>query len=78
MGVRIIAIVVLIAALAGVWSLRGRAMDHYLASQTYEDIYYLPPPEWLDVMSLGYRRALADLIWLRASIYTSWKLDHAR
>lgn len=69
MGVRIIAIVVLIAALAGVWSLRGRAMDHYLDSQTYEDIYYLPPPEWLDVMSLGYRRALADLIWLRALIY---------
>jgi len=69
MGVRTIAIVVLLAALTGVWSLRGRAMDGYLQTQTYEDIYYLPPPNWLQVMSLGYRRALADLIWLRALIY---------
>jgi hypothetical protein len=66
---RIIVLVVLLAALTGVWSLRGRAMDQYLASQTYEDIYYLPPPHWLQVMSLGYQRALADLIWLRALIY---------
>ncbi|MBW2507597.1 MAG: hypothetical protein JRE81_03105, partial [Deltaproteobacteria bacterium] len=69
MGVRIIAVALLLAALAGVWSLRGRAMDHYLETQAYEDIYYLPPPDWLQVMSLGYRRALADLIWLRALIY---------
>jgi hypothetical protein len=40
-----------------------------ISTQTYEDIYYLPPPEWLQVMSLGHRRALADLIWLRALIY---------
>jgi tetratricopeptide (TPR) repeat protein len=64
-----IVLLVLLAALTGVWSLRGRAMDQYLASQTYEDIYYLPPPHWLQVMSLGYQRALADLIWLRALIY---------
>ena len=44
-------------------------MDQYLATRTYEDIYYLPPPDWLEVMSLGYRRALADLVWLRALIY---------
>jgi tetratricopeptide (TPR) repeat protein len=69
MGVRIIAVALLLAALAGVWSLRGRAMDQYLETQAYEDIYYLPPPSWLQVMSLGYRRALADLIWLRALIY---------
>lgn len=68
-GARIVAMVAMIAAVAGVWSLRGRAMNQYLRTQTYEDIYYLPPPEWLEVMSLGYRRALADLIWLRALIY---------
>ena len=44
-------------------------MGHYLETQTYEDIYYLPPPQWLQVMGLGHRRALADLIWLRALIY---------
>jgi hypothetical protein len=66
---RLIAIAVVLGLLWGVWSLRTRSMDHYLATQTYEDIYYLPPPDWLQVMSLGYRRALADLIWLRALIY---------
>lgn len=69
MRFRLVAIVLVLAALAGVWSLRTRSMDHYLGTQTYEDIYYLPPPSWLQVMSLGYRRALADLIWLRALIY---------
>lgn len=68
-GGRLIVAVLLIAALAGVWSLRSCAMNQYLATQTYEDIYYLPPPDWLEVMSLGYRRALADLIWLRALVY---------
>jgi hypothetical protein len=69
LGARLVAIVLMLATLAGVASLRGRAMDQYLSTQTYEDVYYLPPPAWLQVMSLGYRRALADLIWLRALIY---------
>lgn len=59
----------LVGGVLGVGALRGRAMEHYLGTQTYEDIYYLPPPQWLQVMSLGYTRALADLIWLRALIY---------
>lgn len=66
---RFVATATIVGVLAGIWSLRGRAMDHYLGTQTYEDIYYLPPPQWLEVMSLGHRRALADLIWLRALIY---------
>ncbi len=66
---RALAALTLVGLLTGVWALRTRAMERYLASQTYEDIYYLPPPEWLQVMSLGHRRALADLIWLRALIY---------
>ena len=67
--VRVIGLIGLIACFGGIWALRGRAMDHYLGTQRYEDIYYLPPPHWLEAMSLGYRRALADLIWLRALIY---------
>lgn len=76
LGKPIVALTLLIAALAGVWTLRGRAMDDYLATRSYEDIYYLPPPQWLDVMSLGHRRALADLIWLRALIYFGEEFEH--
>ena len=66
---RILAVVLVLSLGAGIWSLRKRAMTHFIDTQTYEDIYYLPPPQWLQVMSLGYRRALADLVWMRALIY---------
>lgn len=35
-----------------------------------QDVLYLPPAEHLGPMSLGYREALADLIWIRAVIFT--------
>ncbi|MFO7564434.1 MAG: hypothetical protein R6X02_17440 [Enhygromyxa sp.] len=34
-----------------------------------QDVLYLPPAEHLGPMSLGYREALADLIWIRAVIF---------
>ncbi|MDD9965036.1 MAG: hypothetical protein OXR73_02325 [Myxococcales bacterium] len=42
---------------------RGHAFRHNLQSQRYEDRYYLPPPSWLVVSSLGYREALAGFVW---------------
>lgn len=35
-----------------------------------ESLIYLPPPERLRGMSLGYSETLSDLIWLRAVIFT--------
>jgi hypothetical protein len=35
-----------------------------------QDVLYLPPAGQLGPMSLGYREALADLIWIRAVIFT--------
>ena len=61
---------------AGVWGLRDRATTRYFETQRYEDIYYLPPPAWLQVMSLGHRRALADLIWLKSLIYFGEEFAH--
>jgi hypothetical protein len=63
------ALVVLLLAGAGAAWLRPPAMTRYLAGETYEDIYYLPPPAWLRVFSLGHEEALADLIWMRALVY---------
>jgi len=34
------------------------------------DVLYVPPPRHLEIMSLGYREALADLIWIRALIFS--------
>ena len=75
-GSKVLVWLVLIAMGASIWGLRRRAMNHFLATQTYEDIYYLPPPQWLTVMSLGYRRALADLIWMRALVYFGDEFQH--
>ncbi len=33
------------------------------------DVLYLPPPRHLQTMSVGYREALADLVWIRAVIF---------
>lgn len=49
--------------------LRLRAFSLHHENQHYEDIYYLPPPQFLSVLSMGFRDALADLIWCRSLVY---------
>lgn len=63
------ALIALLLSMAAVRALRREAATHWQAAETYEDIYYLPPPAWLATFSLGYREALADLIWMRSLIY---------
>jgi hypothetical protein len=60
-----------VVALASVMALQTRAASesHFLSTQRYEDVYYLPPPAWLGLFSLRHKEALADLIWLRSLIY---------
>lgn len=70
-------VLILLLALGSAFAshlLRGRASAEFHARQTYEDVYYLPSPAALQVLSLGYRRALADLIWMRAQIYVGDEL----
>ncbi len=55
---------------------RMRSQDHFLATQTYYDLYYLPPPEYLSACSLGYREALADLVWMKALVYFGQEIVH--
>lgn len=65
----IVALVLLAAGAYAQRALRLAAWDDYQATQTYEDLYYLPPPGWLGLISLGYRQALADLLWMDALVY---------
>jgi hypothetical protein len=55
---------------------RSHGAGHYLSTQRYEDIYYVPPPAWLQVFSLGHREALAGMIWLRSLVYFGEELSH--
>ena len=52
----------LLAALA-VALVRGRLFDENRRVQETSDIYALPPPREVVLLSLGYRSALADLLW---------------
>lgn len=45
-------------------------------SQSYEDRYYLPPADWLPLISLGFRAAFADLIWCRSLVYFGEEMVH--
>ena len=57
-------------------ALRANASATFVAHQTYEDVYYLPPTSWLKPLSLGFHDALADLIWMRALVYFGDEIMH--
>lgn len=73
---RILPIAALLLAAAAATGLRLRATSHYFATQRYEDLYYLPPAEWLGAFSLGYREAAADFVWMRALVYYGEGIAH--
>ncbi len=49
--------------------LRRECASTYSRSQRYEDVYYLPPNDWLKPLALGFDSAMADLLWMRAILY---------
>ena len=69
-------VVVLIAAALCAGHTRLDSQRHFASTQRYEDIYYLPPPAWLTVFSLGYREALASIVWMRTLIYFGDEMVH--
>ena len=73
-GVRpLVLLITVLSGLAG-HHLRGVAAEEFHVRQTYEDVYYLPSPGALELLSLGYRSAFADLIWMRAQVYVGDEL----
>lgn len=76
---RVVQIMALLAVLGvgyGTRELRLLSFHAHQQSQSYEDRYYLPPARWLPVMSLGFRAALADLIWCRSLVYFGEEMVH--
>jgi hypothetical protein len=66
-GCLVAATVVTGAALGS--ALRAFAMERFVAAKTVEDVYYVPPPDWLVALSLGHREALAAALYPRARVY---------
>ncbi|MFK7998082.1 MAG: hypothetical protein AB8H86_00750 [Polyangiales bacterium] len=65
----VLVILALVTLSALTHTTRLGAMSDFVQGQRYEDLYYLPPPAWLGVMSLGHREALADVVWMKGLVY---------
>ena len=48
---------------------RLEAFAEHQREQRYEDVYYLPPADWMPTVSIGYTSAFADLLWCRLLVY---------
>lgn len=62
----------------GVAAFQGWAAQHCHEVKEQSDVYVLPPPEQLAVMSLGYRSALADLMWADVLVTQGFRLQEKR
>lgn len=67
--------VLVLASLPLLHGLRVRATRTYFANLASEEVYYLPPPSWLRILDLGFHEMTADLIWIRALVYTGTRLS---
>ena len=55
--------VLLGSAIVLVSSVRRRLFDTHRKVKNQHDVYFLPPPDQVVIMSMGYRAALADILW---------------
>jgi tetratricopeptide (TPR) repeat protein len=67
---------VLLLATAGAVHLRALAGAHLRMTRAYSPRSFVPSPDTLEPLSLGYQAALADLLWMRALVYFGEELEH--
>ena len=68
---QIVSVIALVALWACGFTLQRHSTQIYKLSNQNENIYYLPPSNWLKVLSLGYNEAMADLLWIKCVLYFS-------
>ncbi len=73
---RFVAVLALCFVALAARTLRLQAFAAHQDAERHEDVYYLPPPDWLPTMSFGYTSALADLLWCRSLVYFGEELAH--
>jgi hypothetical protein len=72
------AIVLIALAGAAVGALRGPLNTRFTATRIQHDVFALPPPGQMVTMSLGYRSALADLIFAHVLVSSGIHLQEKR
>ncbi|MFP6687405.1 MAG: hypothetical protein VB934_21990 [Polyangiaceae bacterium] len=65
---RLVVVAVLLVAALGVRSVRSSLFDIERRVNAKHDVYFMPPPKQLLNLSLGYRAALADVLWAHVRV----------
>lgn len=73
---RLLLALVLVGLASAARGTRLVAVESHRGAQRYEDVYYLPMAHLLPLLSLGYRDALAVLIWCKSLVYFGEEIGH--
>jgi len=73
-----IAIVVIALAALAIGTLRAPLVTRFFATKVQNDVFALPPPKQVVAMSLGYRAALADLIFAHVLVSSGIHVQERR
>lgn len=73
---RALVVVLALGVGAAASSLRGLIAPQRARMPDDADVLYVPESQYLRPMSLGYREALADLLWVRALVFSGASLGH--
>lgn len=75
---RVVAAVLALASAGGIAAFQAPAARHCRDIKEQTDVYVLPPPEQLRISSLGYRSAVADLMWADVMVTQGFRLQEKR
>lgn len=73
---RIVLVATLVALLPFLMRLRLEASLQRNSTMRLEDVQYIPAPSSLPLLSIGYRKALADLLWVATLVYFGDQIVH--
>ena len=77
-GSLLVAGVLIAASAAGLRAVQPRLAERVAAVKEQDESYSLPPPDQLPALSLGYRSALADLLWARVLVTQGMRISEHR
>ena len=61
----IVALLLVASGAAGIGGLQPVLAERVRSTRLRDDVFVLPPPNQLKTMALGYKHAIADLIWAK-------------
>jgi hypothetical protein len=71
-------VILVCAAVVAISTVRGRLFALHKRVKETDDVYLLPPPSHMPLLSLGYRAAVADILWAHTLVAQGVHLQQRR